>query len=614
MRFYDIFSTISPPRPAEAGALVVAIDEPSFSEVGQRWPWSRELHARLVEKLRQAGAKVMAFDIIFAEPSTELADEAFAKALGPDVVLAADEVATRLDHGVQVTRVEPLDLFLNAGATTGLTSVTLDGDAALRTMPVARDSFAAQILRKAGIAVEPPPADSLIQYFGPSRSYPTVSYYQALDPDAFLPPGRFKDRLVLVGLSLKASATVDSGSVDAFPTPYTLTSESLTAGVEVQATIIDNLLHGLYVVPISRPGTLALVVAVALLAALLCRRGVNWYTGAGAVLLLVGILAGSFLLLRFGRLWAPPVLPVSAALLVVGARFGIDYARERRLRRAVSHAFSRYLSPDLVAQLAHDPSALKLGGERRNLTILFCDVRGFTSLSERLKDEPERLTALINRLLDPLSEAILAEGGTIDKYMGDCVMAFWNAPLPSPDHALRAVRAAERMLWAVRELNRVLRQEEGDSAPVFAVGVGINTGDCVVGNVGSRWRYDYSVLGDTVNLASRLEGLSKEYGVSIILGPDTADAVRPDHVLIELDQIAVRGRATESAIYTVIGPALDGTDEDLKEVEVLHPRLLAAIRHGDSAEALRLFERCVLLAPSLSAYYATLKRKITAAA
>lgn len=612
-RFFDIFSTLSPLRPAEPSAIVVAIDEPSFSEVVQRWPWSRELHARLVQKLREAGAKVMAFDIIFAEPSTDAADQAFASAIGPDVVLAADEVATRLDQGMQVTRVTPLDAFLDSGAADGLTSVTLDGDAALRRMPNAPDSFAAQILRKAGIDTLPPPADSLIQYFGPPRSYPTVSYYQALDPETFLPPGKFKDRIVLVGLSLKASASVDSGSVDAFPTPYTLTNRSLTAGVEVQATILENLLHRLYVAPIPRAATLVLVLCVALLAAFLCRQGVNWYTGSAAILLLSAILLGSWLALRFGRLWAPPVLPVSAALLVIGARFGIDYARERRMRRAVSDAFSRYLSPELVAQLALDPSSLKLGGERRNLTILFCDVRGFTTLSERLKDEPERLTALINRLLDPLSEAILAEGGTIDKYMGDCVMAFWNAPLPTPDHPLRAVRAAQRMLKAVADLNHVLRAEEGDTAPAFAVGVGINTGDCVVGNVGSRWRYDYSVLGDTVNLASRLEGLSKEYGVSIILGPGTAEAVREDHLMIELDRIAVRGRATQSAIYTVLAPE-GQVDDTFRQVADLHPRLLAALRSGETAEALRLIQRCVVLAPTLSAYYGTLRKRIPAPA
>jgi adenylate cyclase len=296
-------------------------------------------------------------------------------------------------------------------------------------------------------------------------------------------------------------------------------------------------------------------------------------------------------------------------LAVFGAHFGLDFARERHLRKAVSEAFSRYLSPDLVAQLARNPSALKLGGERRNLSILFCDVRGFTSLSERLKDRPEQLTTLINRLLDALSGAVMAERGTIDKYMGDCVMAFWNAPLPSPDHPLRAVRAALGMIAAVEALNAELQREAGEEpAPRFAVGVGINTGDCVVGNVGSRWRYDYSVLGDAVNLASRLESLSKEYGVSVILGPDTADAVKENYVLIELDRIAVRGRATESAIFTVLGPAAMRDDPAVKELERLHPRFLAALRSGDDA-ALDLSARCRDLVPSLAAYYDKLRAK-----
>jgi adenylate cyclase len=299
---------------------------------------------------------------------------------------------------------------------------------------------------------------------------------------------------------------------------------------------------------------------------------------------------------------------------VFGTRFGLDYMHERHLRRTVSTAFSRYLPPDLVKQLARNPSALKLGGERRNLSILFCDVRGFTSLSERLKDEPEKLTSLINRLLDPLSEAVLAEGGTIDKYMGDCVMAFWNAPLPAADHPRRAVQAALRMIEAVKHLNAVLRKESGEDAPVFAVGVGINTGDCVVGNVGSRWRYDYSVLGDTVNLASRLESLSKEYGVSVILGPTTAEAVREDYVLVELDRIAVRGRTTQSAIYTVLGPASGRVDPAIAELETLHETLTGHVTAGRTAEALALIPRCEALAPSLAKYYARLREKCAAAA
>jgi adenylate cyclase len=303
-------------------------------------------------------------------------------------------------------------------------------------------------------------------------------------------------------------------------------------------------------------------------------------------------------------------MPVAAALAVFGARFGLDYARERQMRRSVSDAFSRYLSPDLVRQLARDPNALKLGGERKNLTILFCDVRGFTTLSEKLKDEPERLTTLINRLLDPLSEAVLAEGGTIDKYIGDCVMAFWNAPLPTPDHPLRAVGAAMRMMEAVTALNAVLRQEGGEDAPVFAIGVGINTGDCVVGNVGSRWRYDYSVLGDTVNLASRLESLSKEYGVSLILGPATAEAVRDHYALIELDRIAVKGRAAETAIFTAVAPASRRGDPAVAELLDLHPRLIESLRSGRMDEAGALIGRCQILMPALAGYYGRLSKRL----
>jgi adenylate cyclase len=380
--------------------------------------------------------------------------------------------------------------------------------------------------------------------------------------------------------------------------------------VEVQATIFDNLRQRLYVVPVSRPAMVGLVIAAALLAAALSIRGVTWRTGLAAAFVVAFFILGTWVLLRFERVWVAPAMPVAAALAVFGTRFGLDYARERQMRRSVSDAFSRYLSPELVRQLARDPNALKLGGERKNLTILFCDVRGFTTLSEKLKDEPERLTALINRLLDPLSEAVLAEGGTIDKYIGDCVMAFWNAPLPTPDHPLRAVGAAMRMMEAVTALNAVLRREGGEDAPAFAIGVGINTGDCVVGNVGSRWRYDYSVLGDTVNLASRLESLSKEYGVSLILGPATAEAVREHYALIELDRIAVKGRAAETAIFTAVAPASRRGDPAVAELLDLHPRLIESLRSGRMDEAGALIGRCQILMPALAGYYGRLSKRL----
>ena len=173
-RLYDILSVIAPPLPAQPGAVIVAIDEPSIGEIGQRWPWPRDIHAKLVESLRAAGAKVIAFDIIFADPTTEEADTALAKVLGPDVVLAADDVTTPLEQGTQVTRVNPLDAFLDAGAVAGVASMHLDGDAYLRRMPPISDTFAAEVLRLKGEPQAVAPDGALIQYFGPRRSYPTV--------------------------------------------------------------------------------------------------------------------------------------------------------------------------------------------------------------------------------------------------------------------------------------------------------------------------------------------------------------------------------------------------------------------------------------------------------
>ncbi len=610
-RLFDVLSTLSPARPPEPGVVVVAIDEPSFAEVGRRWPWPRDLHGTLVERLREAGARVVGLDIVFAEPSGEpQADAGLARAMGPDVVLAADEATTVLDQGTQVSRVGPLPELAERGGRPGVVSVAPDPDGTLRRMPEHPEAFAAEVLRAAGLPVADAPPGSLIQYFGGPRSYPTVSYYQALDPRAFLPPERFRDRIVLVGLSLQTPPAPDSGAADAFATPYTLAGRGLTAGVEAHATILDNLRHGLFIRPAPAWCASAAILAAALLAAGLSGRRVTWRTGLAAALTTVGLAAASWALLRYGRVWGPPALPVAAALAVFGARAGLDFAEERTLRRSISAAFAQYLAPELVERLARDPGALKLGGERRTLSILFCDIRGFTTLSEALKDEPERLTDLVHRLLDPLTEAVLAHGGTIDKYIGDCVMAFWNAPLADPDHPARAVEAALAMIVAVEEVNAALARESGGSAPRFAVGVGLNTGDCVVGNLGSRRRFTYTALGDPVNVAARLEGMCKEYGVPLVIGPDTADAVRDRFVLLELDRAAVRGREGAMALYTALGPASLRDDPRVAVQVQAHEALLAAAEAGDAAAAEPLLALCRRVNPGLAKVYDRLERRL----
>jgi adenylate cyclase len=216
-----------------------------------------------------------------------------------------------------------------------------------------------------------------------------------------------------------------------------------------------------------------------------------------------------------------------------------------------------------VRRLARDPGGLKLGGERRTLTILFCDVRNFTPMAERMKGEPERLTHLVNRILTPLSVAVLDQGGTIDKYIGDCVMAFWNAPLDDPDHAPHAVLAGLAMLEAMARLNAEFAAEApatstgAEAAPRLAVGVGVNTGVCVVGNMGSDRRFDYSALGDAVNYASRLEGASKLCGVPLLLSAATASEIRGRLDPVLVDRLSVKGRSLPEPVYTVLpGPRL----------------------------------------------------------
>ncbi len=555
LRSFDYLSTVGTPSLPENSPIVVAIDEPSMAEIGQQWPWPRALHARLIEALRKAGARAIGVDVIFAEPSADpVNDDALESALGTDVVLAGDQTLVEAPQADQFVRTEPLARFTAKGASTGIASVNLGGDGTLRSIPDYSDGFAAVLAGIAGTRTQAPPADALIQVFGPARTYPTVSYYQALDPANFLPEGTFRDRVVLVGLSLQNAPSIADGGADAFATSDTVHSNKLVSGVEMQATIYDNLAHDLFIQRAPRPVVIAAIAFAAILAAFAVLRTTGWRTLGYTIIALSLIVLASYVAMRLGHVFLSPIGPGLAFGTVAAGQAGLDYADERRRRREITRAFQQYLSPALVERLAKDPSHLKLGGERRTLSILFCDIRGFTTIAEEMKDDPERLTTLVNRLLTPLSDAVLKQGGTIDKYIGDCLMAFWNAPLDDPDHAVHAVRAALDMLAALARVNEELETEakrDRRPAQTLRIGIGINTGECVVGNMGSHQRFDYSALGDAVNLASRLEGASKDYGISLLLGEETARLVEKTFPIAELDRITVKGRSTVSPVFTV---------------------------------------------------------------
>ncbi|RVL73351.1 adenylate/guanylate cyclase domain-containing protein [Sinorhizobium meliloti] len=600
LRAYDYLSIVGRPTLPEDGPVIVAIDEPSMAEICSQWPWPRALHARLIQALRGAGARAIALDVIFAEPAAAPEnDQALAEVLGSDVVLAGDETLIRTPQAEQFVRTEPLPVFLERGAKVGIASVDLSGDGTLRQIPSYPDGLAVTLATVAGAKPAHPPRRALMQTFGPARTYPTVSYYQALDPESFLPEETFRGRVVIVGLSLQNAPTISGGGIDAFATSDTVFSRGLVAGAEIHATIYDNLVHRLFVKRAGAAVAVTAIVLASLAAALAVLGSTSWKTLGYGALALILIFLASYGLMRLAHVFVSPLAPALAFLGVAVGQAGLDYAEERRRRRAITRAFSQYLSPALVERLARDPSQLKLGGERRTLTVLFCDVRGFTTISEDMKDDPEGLTTLINRLLTPLSEAVLNRRGTIDKYIGDCLMAFWNAPLDDPDHAVHAVQAARDMLTALGDLNAELEAEAkaaGRPPKTLRIGIGINTGECVVGNMGSARRFDYSALGDAVNLASRLEGASKDYGVPLLLGERTATLAARKFAVAELDRITVKGRSAVSPVFTLA----DGASEPALE---RHRAYLARKYSGEIAADDGLFDELKAALPPLARYY-----------
>ena len=382
-------------------------------------------------------------------------------------------------------------------------------------------------------------------YFSKSDKSKYVSAKDVLNGTA--DPALIKGKLTIVGTS--AVGLLD---IRAVPT------EPVIPGVEVHVQLIESAMHKKW---LSRPNyfigaELALILFGGLAMIILVPwAGAKWTMG---LFLLVsgGAGATSWYLFAEHRLLFDAGYAVISILLLYTVLTYTGYAKEEASRRQTRDAFSKYLSPDMVARVAENPGELKLGGEKREMTLLFCDVRGFTTISEQF--DAVGLTALINKLLTPLTNAILDRQGTVDKYMGDCIMAFWNAPLDDDEHIYNGCVSALAMLAEMGPLNDRLEieaKEEGRKHIPLKVGLGLNTGECVVGNMGSDQRFDYSVLGDTVNLAARLEGQSKSYGMNVVLGPTTNAAVADRMATIDLDYIQVKGKTEGTYIYGLMGDA-----------------------------------------------------------
>jgi len=442
----------------------------------------------------------------------------------------------------------------------------------------------------------------LINYRGPRGTFPALSFLDLIE--GRLPPDALRGRLVLIGASV-------IGLSDSYPGPFDNTP---LPGTERLANIVDTILQHDFIAEIA-PAQAVLAAACVLLLA--------GATGAATAVLstrvaaLVGLapiaLWCAAAQLAFARgLWLPAVKPIAALAVTTLSVLLFRYWVVDREGRHIRAAFRHYLAPALVNALAAHPERLRLGGETRTMTLLFCDVRGFTTISEQFKSDPQALTRLINRFLTPMTDLIMARSGTIDKYMGDCIMAFWNAPLDDPAHADHACESALAMVGALDALNRTLAHEAANDGRTFAplrVGIGLNTGDCVVGNMGSEQRFDYSVLGDAVNLASRLEGQSKTYGVDIVIGEATR-AHASSWATLELDRIAVKGKTEAVGIHALLGDAARARSAGFVALAERHQAMLAGYRarRWDCAHA--ALDECRRLEPSLTALYALYEARI----
>lgn len=529
------------PHAPHARLVVVTIDDVSLEALG-RWPWDRGVHAEVIRRIAAGRPAAIGYDVTFAEPQDAYNDALLAQAMQD-----AGNVVLPIETALAEGSVWPLSLFQQAAARIGHVTLQPDEDGVVRRVAVttlddtgeAHRFFAHEVLRVAGVTVSIPPAPLLrIAYPGGAGTVESISAADVANGS--VSSSVFAGKIVFVG------ATAPSLH-DTVLSPF-----GVLSGVETHASLADTLLSQRFLMPVPIEVAAMVIFALALLAALAAAwLRMRW--GIPAVFLLLIVLIGVAALL-FERGF---VLDILWPAIATVASFGLVSLERRwaaeRERREIQNVFSRYMSPSVVEALLEDPSKLALGGTRRHMTVFFSDIRGFTSLSETMK--PERLVRVLNAYLDRMTHIVFAHGGVLDKYIGDAVMAFWNAPLDQPDHARRAVATALAMRVALREMNEQHKFGKAE----LRIGVGINTGDMVVGNIGGTERVDYTVIGDSVNLGSRLEGLTKEYGVDILISESTAEEAGSEILVRKLDKAAVKGKKEPVILYEALALASQAT-------------------------------------------------------
>lgn len=676
LKLYDFKFRYRGPRPACKEIAIIAIDDASIKELG-RWPWSREVMARLMTRLKEAEPRLVGLDIIFAEREITAGVEALqrlrqslaqANLATPRIAAVVEQEEQRADVdrrlaqaiaagpptilgfyfsgvGGQAIKAKPeqflgskaiqastynlvrtldqkprrLPLVAAQGAEVNLPEMTEaaagggyfnmvpDLDGIVRWLPLGvvygPDVYAPLTLVALqhylgrpplsitlsqmgveGIRLGPKeiPVDHfgrfLINYLGPPGAFTTYSAGDVLA--GRLPPGALKDKIAMVG----ATAV---GIYDLRVTPFS----GVAPGIEIQATIMDNILKGKFM-KIPAAGHLPVLTIVVVLGAILGLALTRLSAAWGFVVMIylsLGYIGVNYYIFKLG--WQVELFyPLAEIGGVYTSVTVLRFLAEEKQRLHLKKAFQSYVAPTVVEEIIRHPERLRLGGERRELTILFCDVRGFTSLSETL--EPEALVGVLQDFLNPMSEIIVRHEGTIDKYIGDAVMALFGAPLPLEDHAVRACRTALDMTATLKRLDR---EWEAHGRPRLRIGVGLNTGVVAVGNMGSDRLFDYTAIGDNVNLASRLEGLNKHYGTEILISAHTAQALKGAFIMQEIDLVQVKGKKQPMAIYELLG---EGTpDPNLAKFLETYHQALQLFRSRSWEESAQAFKAAAHLYP-----------------
>jgi adenylate cyclase len=607
LRYFDQLVTSQPAQ--DIPVHTVNIDEEALEKYGQ-FPFPRSTYSNIIKDLYDRNAGLVVFNILMPEADRFGGDYGLFRTFEKYPVVLPQVASTKgknktFGSAVQVVGQDPngmlveypgiianIPMLEERAAGVGVVNTFPEIDGVVRRMPLlimsedtVHPAIALETLRIAAgdtkiqvkitdMGVEALRIPKLNKITVDSLSRTWIDWSQTPKQHSLAKlPKDFNGEVVIVGLS--AAGLVNPVA----------TSKGEIWPQDLQATLLGTMLSG---TTIQRPGYAdELEIAALAIAGILLIFLMRWtYVGIASTIIVVGgVIAGSmFAYSHYLFLFDSTFFAVGTVLVALHA-YMIKFVSEFLQKQQIKKQFQSYLSPDLVAKLVKDPSLLRLGGEEQDLSIMFTDVRGFTSISEHYGRDVQGLTKIMNRYMTAMTKKILENEGTLDKYIGDAQMAFWNAPLDNHKHCKDAVKAALEMLGNLKEFNDEITKE---GTPAFGMGIGINTGVVVVGNMGSEQRFDYTCLGDAVNLASRLEGQSKNYGVLIVLGPTTAERLDGEYFTIELDCIAVKGKKEGVTIYTVFYNPDQGAMPEWIMARDTHNEMLTAYRRQEWKKAVQL--------------------------